>query len=178
MAIVCPTNVTCGWFVPRKTTVFPAGGADLSGVVMLILVGAASHCFRAACAVATPPLAPPDGVEEAAALEEVEDVEDPHAASAAATTSAAAGAKNWRTRTRRLRLRTCELCFIRGSFLWYVADPDLTRPIGLHYLADLESHLDLEAARELLGSLPQVTGFASSSRSAVPVSDLSARPRA
>jgi hypothetical protein len=91
----------------------PAGGADLSGVLIFILVGVASHCFRSACAVATFPFAAPDELDEAPALEEVEELEDPHAASAAEMTSAVASAKNRRApRPLPLGLRTCKSWFM------------------------------------------------------------------
>jgi hypothetical protein len=78
------------------TTVLPAGGADLSGVVTLIADGAVLYLARLDWAVATPPLLllDPDDDDadalafepDAAELEELED--DPQAASAAETANA------------------------------------------------------------------------------------------
>jgi hypothetical protein len=73
------------------TTVLPAGGADLSGVVTLIDDGAVLYLDRLDWAVETLLLLEPDDdadadEPDAAELEELED--DPHAASAAETASA------------------------------------------------------------------------------------------
>jgi hypothetical protein len=77
-------------FVPSITTVFPVGGADLSGVVMLIVVGAVKYGLSAAVAAAVE--AEPDAVVpaafEAEVVDELEELEEPQAASARASTKA------------------------------------------------------------------------------------------
>ena len=80
-----------GLFVPSITIVLPDGGADLSGVVMLIVVGSDLYGVRAAVAAAVPPEPDDAAVDEApvvaaaaAALEvadEVEELDEPQAAS-------------------------------------------------------------------------------------------------
>lgn len=84
-----------GLFVPSITIVLPEGGADFSGVLMLIDVGAA--LYGASAAVAAPDAPEPDDAavelepDEAAGvaeLEELEELDEPQAASARASASA------------------------------------------------------------------------------------------
>jgi hypothetical protein len=82
-----------GLLVPSITIVLPAGGADLSGVVMLMLVGSVFHCESAddAALVEPEPLEVPVAAEfEALAPpedDELEELDEPHAASVRASTS-------------------------------------------------------------------------------------------
>jgi hypothetical protein len=106
-----------GLFVPSITIVLPFGGADLSGVVMLIVVGSVLYCVRAAAAAlvdAEPEdeaVLEPDeaGAEELAVLEE--ELDEPHAASARASTSVPMIPTNPRVRSRPpLRRSWCVMC--------------------------------------------------------------------
>src|SRR5690348_14501824 len=102
-----------GLLVPSITIVLPFGGADLSGVVMLMLVGSVLYWLRAAAAAlvdAEPPVLPVD--PELEALEppeddELEELDEPHAASARASTSVAKIARYPRARARSLLRRSC-----------------------------------------------------------------------
>ena len=84
-----------GLFVPSITIVLPLGGADLSGVVMLMVVGSALYGVSAAAAaevdaepedaaVELPPLEPDEAADEA---DVVEELDEPQAATARASTS-------------------------------------------------------------------------------------------
>src|ERR1700733_2909189 len=84
-----------GLFVPSITIVLPLGGADLSGVVMLMVVGAALYGVSDAAAAAVdeepeeagvdlPPLEPDEAADE---LDVVEELVEPQAATARASTS-------------------------------------------------------------------------------------------
>ena len=83
-----------GLFVPSITIVLPLGGADLSGVVMLMVVGSALYGVSAAAAAevdAEPedaavelPLEPDEAADEA---DVVEELDEPQAATARASTS-------------------------------------------------------------------------------------------
>jgi hypothetical protein len=106
-----------GSFVPSITTVFPAGGADLSGVVTGICVGAALYCFSFACAVATP------GLELAASVaaavdefDEFDELEDPQAANAAALRTAPASATERRLVARRHLVCSIPVCCFISLF--------------------------------------------------------------
>jgi hypothetical protein len=108
-------------FVPSITIVLPFGGADLSGVVMLIDVGSDLYCERAAVAAATDPeldvdaafvAVVPEEPEEPDDADEVEELEEPQAASARAIASMPTSTANPRTRGRPPRRRS--------SFEWYV----------------------------------------------------------
>jgi hypothetical protein len=81
-----------GLFVPSITIVLPLGGADLSGVVMLMVVGSALYGASAAAA-AEVGAEPEDAAVELPPLDEaadeadvVEELDDPQAATARAST--------------------------------------------------------------------------------------------
>jgi hypothetical protein len=100
-----------GLLVPSITIVLPLGGGEVSGVVMLIVVGSVLYGVRAAAAAAVDPepdddafvAVAPDEAEEVAELDELD---EPHAASARAMASMPKIAANPRTRGRRPRRRT------------------------------------------------------------------------
>src|ERR1700733_9711077 len=80
-----------GLFVPSITIVLPLGGADLSGVVMLMVVGAVLYGVSAAAA-AEVDAEPEDAAVELPPLEPdeadvVEELVEPQAATARASTS-------------------------------------------------------------------------------------------
>src|SRR6476659_7625687 len=75
-----------GSAVPSMTTVLPLGGADFSGVVAMIFVGAAWYLASSALAVVTPEpdeLAFDDELEEPELVSDPDEPELPQAASAA-----------------------------------------------------------------------------------------------
>ena len=95
-----------GLFVPSITIVLPVGGAEFSGVVMLIVVGVALYGASAAvrqrsttepedAAVELPPLEPDEAADE---LDVVEELDEPQAATARASTSVPMIATNPRGR--------------------------------------------------------------------------------
>ena len=95
----------CGSSHCMKTISLPFGGADFSGSVTPILVGACRYLFTAAWAAATPE--PPDptspaavALEEPAELLAVDELELLHAAQASARAAVAAPKASARTRTR------------------------------------------------------------------------------
>jgi hypothetical protein len=86
-----------GLLVPSITIVLPFGGAELSGVVMLMLVGSVLYGVSAAAAALVDDDPPPDDAvavlepldpDDAGAAEElVDELDEPQAASATASTS-------------------------------------------------------------------------------------------
>src|SRR5947209_10877474 len=112
-----------GLFVPSITIVLPAGGADLSGVVMLIFVGGDLYGASAAVAELTDPEPDDDDAfvavdPEEPELEELDELDEPHAASARATANMPKIAANPRTRGRPSRRRSSvEWCVIVGLLL-------------------------------------------------------------
>jgi hypothetical protein len=94
-----------GLFVPIKTTVLPAGGADFSGVVTFIFVGVDRYGCSAACAADPPPELDEPEVEPDADAAELDvlllELDDPHAAIADAAASAATTAETRRIPGRR-----------------------------------------------------------------------------
>src|SRR5690348_10867051 len=105
-----------GLLVPSITIVLPVGGADLSGVVMLIFVGSVLYGVRAEAAAlvdADPPeldaafvALDPEEPEEPDAAEELEELEEPQAASARAIASMPTITANPRARGRPPRRRS------------------------------------------------------------------------
>jgi hypothetical protein len=101
------------------TSVFPAGGADFSGWVMVMLVGGDFHCWSWEVAFATPldaatvdaPVEVPPELEE---VVEVFELDEPQAASARARTRVPMTAANPRARGwplfRRSGLVGCVMC--------------------------------------------------------------------
>jgi hypothetical protein len=101
-----------GLFVPSITIVLPFGGAELSGVVMLICVGNALYGASAAAAAlveAEPPELPVDAAFEALEPpddDELEELDEPQAASARASIRVPAIARYPRARSRLLLRRS------------------------------------------------------------------------
>jgi len=77
------------------TTVFPGGGADFSGSVWMILVGAAAYCLSFFSAVATPLGVDPEDDEDEDEDEESDESDDPHADSATAVATTAMAASHF-----------------------------------------------------------------------------------
>src|ERR1700759_4239251 len=103
-----------GSLVPSITTVLPAGGADFSGVLIVILAGVAWYFWSSALACVTPesedaalpaaPLAPAVDVE-------LEELDEPHAASPTAVASVQVRAERRTPRRRHLTVVVCgRLC--------------------------------------------------------------------
>jgi hypothetical protein len=114
-------------FVPSITIVLPFGGADLRGVVMLIVVGSDLYCASAAVAAPVEPddadafvaVVPedPDELDEPDEADELEELEEPQAASARATATMPTITANPRARGRPPRRRSSfEWCVMWVSF--------------------------------------------------------------
>jgi hypothetical protein len=95
----------------------PVGGADVSGVVMLIFVGSVMYGVKAAAAALVEPepaAAEAVAPEELDELDELEEPDDPQAASASVSTSvpmiAATPRRRGRPPFRRSSLEWCVIC--------------------------------------------------------------------
>ena len=101
------------------TSFLPFGGADLSGVWIVIWVGGDVYFCSCACAAATPPELDADAAFvalEPPEADEVEELDEPHAASARASTSVPKIARYPRARARLLFRRSIlESCVMSVS---------------------------------------------------------------
>jgi hypothetical protein len=99
----------------------PAGGADFSGVLIVILVGVAWYFWSSALACVTPESDDAELPDEPLALVVDVELDDPHAASAAALASVQARAESRTPRRRHLTAVVCgrlcmslSLCVVSG----------------------------------------------------------------